>query len=370
MWTPRSLCWHPTTFSNTCKQCWTSQRESSSSRPSARPFPCIASQAISPSRSPTSVQARTRVRRGTSSHGIPVGMIRSRSLCCFQPRKTQQLRGPKFRQSPRMLSRPAPQWAVAWRMIVIRLMSLEWTCLRYMSMMVKRGLAHRVWLTLRLRQEEWIDQRKDVGKAPIHNSHTCVHPGWKRWQQVRQVRIMSEVQPEASVVRQAAGLAGRWARAFAQIFFAGALICGDLAHQHDLLPQVQTGSPSHADSKVFTSSFHEQFEQATSSYSSASPSGHRRDGPLPGHDGGGRRDGLHRDLQRRGLGTASRCTIAPGVKKRLIGKVNNALHAITKEYQIYQMNSLYCKSRADIMEAFAGSAKISKMSSAYMDSRR
>ena len=176
---------------------------------------------------------------------------------------------------------------------------------------------------------------------------------------------MSEVQPEALVVRQAAGLAGRWARAFAQIFFAGALICGDLAHQHDLLPQAQTGSPSHADSKVFTSSFHEQFEQATSSYSGASPSGHRRHGPLPGHDGGGRRDGLHRDLQRRGPGTASRCTIAPGVKKRLIGKVNNALHAITKEYQIYQTNSLYCKSKADIMEAFAGSAKISKMSSAY-----
>ena len=95
------------------------------------------------------------------------------------------------------------------------------------------------------------------------------------------------------------------------------------------------------------------------------PSGHRRDGPLPGHDGGGRRDGLHRDLQRRGLGIASRCTIAPGVRKRLTGKVNNALHAITKEYQIYQTNYLYCKSRADIMEAFAGSAKISKMSSAY-----
>ena len=195
--------------------------------------------------------------------------------------------------------------------------------------------------------------------------HVCPPRVEEVRQQVRQVRIMSEVQPEASVVRQAAGLAGRWARAFAQIFFAGALICGDLAHQHDLLPQVQTGSPSSADSKVFTSSFHEQFEQATSSYSGASPSGHRRDGPLPGHDGGGRRDGLHRDLQRRGLGIASRCTIAPGVRKRLTGKVNNALHAITKEYQIYQTNSLYCKSRADIMEAFAGSAKISKMSSAY-----
>ena len=314
------------------------------------------------------MQARIRVRRGTSSHGIPVGMIRSQSLCCFQPCKPQQLRGPKFRQSPRlarMLSRPAPQWAVAWRMIVIRLMSLEWTCLRYMS----DGQAMPCTSSVADPSPppggmDRPTQGRRQGTDP-QQPHVCPPRMEEARQQARQVRIMSEVQPEASVVRQAAGLAGRWARAFAQIFFAGALICGDLAHQHDLLPQVQTGSPSHADSKVFTSSFHEQFEQATSSYSGASPSGHRRDGPLPGHDGGGRRDGLHRDLQRRGLGTASRCTIAPGVKKRLIGKVNNALHAITKEYQIYQTNSLYCKSRADIMEAFAGSAKISKMSSAY-----
>ncbi|CAJ1342740.1 unnamed protein product, partial [Effrenium voratum] len=152
-------------------------------------------------------------------------------------------------------------------MIVIRLMSLEWTCLRYMSMMVKRGLAHRVWLTLHLRQEEWIDQRKDVGK----------------------VRIMSEVQPEASVVRQAAAL--------------------PVTDETDLYLDTMVAD----DGMDFIETFSDEGWEL----------------------------------------------------KRLTGKVNNALHAITKEHQIYQTNYLYCKSRADIMEAFAGSAKISKMSSAY-----
>ncbi|CAJ1434946.1 unnamed protein product, partial [Effrenium voratum] len=165
-------------------------------------------------------------------------------------------------------------------MIVIRLMSLEWTCLRYMSMMVKRGLAHRVWLTLHLRQEEWL-----------------------RWSDKQQDWLEDGQGPS---------------RKFS-------------------LP-----APSSAEILLTSTTSYPKFRPA-----------------LPVTD----ETDLYLDTMVADDGMDFIETFR--VKKRLIGKVNNALHAITKEYQIYQMNSLYCKSRADIMEAFAGSAKISKMSSAY-----
>ena len=77
-------------------------------------------------------------------------------------------------------TKQAPEWLSAWRTIILRVLYLEFNCLRQMARLVRLCLRPRSWLTLAEEQELKEMHRKDLTRPKVSQKH-CTHPEFQRY---------------------------------------------------------------------------------------------------------------------------------------------------------------------------------------------